>query len=1532
TEKNPDTISLVRLCTSLSRLSNSDIGILQSWFNKILCTREENGETNVVINQENRLHLQNLTNFIVKESSPVDEDVANAFLSALLPMSNHILSSSFEVNGFPDLMIIMATLASAGSGSGHLNLVKTVVLLLETCSTYLSQKDVIEKLETNVMSGRHQIMMESCCYLLSYLADVFEALKMFMNDSIITGRASSPDMELGTSTAVDIDSDWVDDICQDEDESAGEESDEDSFCNKLCTFTVTQKEFMNQHWYHCHTCKMVDGVGVCTVCARVCHKDHDVTYAKYGSFFCDCGAKTDGTCFALVKRMPSTTLPEQSYRLPAYSSDADGTSVLTSSLRRRNSSPDRNAIPGEEQGKRKISETQNRHQTLARQLSPCKTEIINLLMSKNISGTVLDLLQYITPAIVSNCQRYSSAGCSIRARKELQDLHQEIRGLETSDQLMVPTLGSQEGAFENVRLNYSGEQGQTIRQLISTNNIRRVAMCALTSPYGKRQHLAVSHEKGKITLLQLAALLKQADSSKRKLTLTRLVSAPIPFTALSLAANPCNEDFLAVCGLKDCHVLTFNQSGHVCGHIVLHPQLEAGNYVIKSVWLPGSQTELALVTADFIKVYDLSLDIISPQYFFLLPSGKIRDISFVFTENGEKYVLIMSVMGYVYYQIMAEESAAVNGPFYVTSSLELRHPEIKETSGGLINCGGVSVYYSHTFQLVFLSYANGKSFIAPIKQVGVEVDNLFPVEMKSSNGSPSNSNGKSSKDASVAQPLCQWSEVSGHPGLVLAMCQQSNNPVVFMIKPDCVVIQKIKFLNIKAKITDMVALRHVTTPGEMRTTLILLCEDGSLRIYMASSETNYWLRPSLSSGYFFPGIGFGTRTSSLKSLRKKKSGKSRSSCAVSSLSTPVDFFEHCTALNDIEFGGNDVLHIYNTQQVKHRLNTTGLYIASTKPAGFTIEVYNNDPSMVMVGIRILLGTQDINRAPSCVDIFERSSRVYLTRSRWFDFAFTREESLLADKKLSIFFGVSGDANNVTMVDSIKVYGKTKESFSWPDDENEFVNSGSGLVGSSSLDYSSISTSYGQQLSSLDRLLSCSLEVLDGSFTIGSIGSVTDDKEAQKSKALEISTGLLTLPFPVLVQKNIKYLMLTLHQNRTFYNNHRDAAILNYVIKSLVDANRSNELDGEAFYRLMLVTRSIANSRPNNLIKFGECLTAAIGVTEQSPSTKEDQKDIEMTTFSSNVRKTSPEIQTSQSCYELSDSSNKQEQSKSGKQLNVNSTLRSVSFSEVPAKESSSGASFMIYLTDAFWRLYDMRPSNPLLPTVAPRGIVHTDATVQALVEIIHAFTLVDMSNIDIATQLYMKFFLCKDPVISFGAKQALVRVLRPKTRKRKVFIPSPPHCETPSAGGQSIEQSKAPSQSVSSTNSDRRAASQGSIDVFGHDNLIPAGEEQAGHFDLIENLDEVAGAAGGVDELMVAGQFAPLLDLPGDADDEAMVELAIALSLQDQQPPGGGVPDLSGPGRGSAAAEFSFRDGLYSRTSNISAAALKIAKPRQPLL
>lgn len=317
--------------------------------------------------------------------------------------------------------------------------------------------------------------------------------------------------------------------------------------------------------------------------------------------------------------------------------------------------------------------------SIAKQLDGSKEFIISYIGTSTLPESLLDFLQTLIPAVEEACHQKSSVGCHSRGVKALEELHNSEKKIIQTDQLMVPTLGSQEGAFENVRMSYAGEQGQTIRQLLSAHIIRRVAMCCMTSTQGRRQHLAVSHEKGKITVLQLSALLKQADSATRKLTLTRLATAPIPFTVLSLSSNLCNEDFLAVCGLKDCHVLTFTSSGTVCDHLVLHPQLETGNFIIKAIWLPGSQTELALVTADFVKIYDLAVDSINPQYYFLVPSGKIRDCTFMY-ENGIYHILLMSSPGHIYTEILNEESSTKYGTFYVTNTLEVYHADITVSS------------------------------------------------------------------------------------------------------------------------------------------------------------------------------------------------------------------------------------------------------------------------------------------------------------------------------------------------------------------------------------------------------------------------------------------------------------------------------------------------------------------------------------------------------------------------------------------------------------------------------------------------------------------------------------------------------------------------------------------------------------------------------------------------------------------------------------------------------------------------------------
>lgn len=66
----------------------------------------------------------------------------------------------------------------------------------------------------------------------------------------------------------------------------------------------------------------------------------------------------------------------------------------------------------------------------------------------------------------------------------------------------------------------------------------------------------------------------------------------------------------------------------------------------------------------------------------------------------------MSSAGQLYLQPMDITSSAVNGPFYLTNTLPIEHPDLQDSSGQVAG-GGVSVYYSHILQLIFFSYSQG---------------------------------------------------------------------------------------------------------------------------------------------------------------------------------------------------------------------------------------------------------------------------------------------------------------------------------------------------------------------------------------------------------------------------------------------------------------------------------------------------------------------------------------------------------------------------------------------------------------------------------------------------------------------------------------------------------------------------------------------------------------------------------------------------------------------------------------------------------
>lgn len=1330
--------------------------------------------------EKNGRLLQILTKYIVSENR-IAANVSGALFQALIQLGQNLLCPAQEALDFTDLLQVMITLADTAQGKGHSLLFSASVDWLD-----ISKGHVLEKLNNDTKQSKAVIAFENVTSLLKYMVDLLQGLGY--SGSRSTGTTWEDE------TPVEFD-DYLDDLIGEEDDSAIEDSDEDSLGNKLCTYSISQKDFINQHWYHCHTCKMVDKAGVCSVCARVCHKNHDISYAKYGNFFCDCGAKEDGSCQALSKR---TNLNQDSAMIGIGSGLNDIDHNNSSSVRRRASTPPLHSLSS-----RDANQVMDRTMQLTKMIEASKENLKVTEKWKTVVKCLLEFFEYLMPAIQENCAKYSTVGCQLRAKNGLERLHKPVKTFAISDQLMVATLGSQEGAFENVRMNYSGEQGQTIRQLLSTNLVRRVALCCLASPHGKRQHLAVSHEKGKVTILQLSALLKQADAAKRKLTLSRLAAAPIPCIVLSLASNPANEDFLAVCGLKECHILTFSSAGAVNDHIVLTPQLETGNFIKRAIWLPGSQTKLALVTADFVKIYELAEDTLSPQYYFVVPSGKIRDCTFVH-QSDSYYMLIFASSGYIYTQPLADESLAKHGAFYVTNTLELDHPLIKD-SNGLVGGGGVSIYYSHILQLLFFSYSQGKSFIAPLTDVNSGVKCVMQLQT-----GPNNKN----STKVPPQPLCQWTEIPGHPGLICAMMQTSNNPVIYMLKPDGIVMQEIKAQNSKAKIMDMVAIRHASS-GIEKTTLLLLCEDGSLRIYAANTEnTNYWLSPEVqpianqSYSSYLPKSNKKNKKSGSKS-QSFGGGSKSSNGTTSPPSFPIDFFEHCHCLTDIEFGGNDLLQIYNTQQLKHRLNATGLYVTSTRANGFTLEVTNNDPNTVLTGIRILIGTQDAMRAPQSITLLGRTINTLAPRPRWFDIPLTREESLQSDKKLKIIFGPSADPENVSMLDSIKVYGKTKDVFGWPEesDDNATTVANANAMSNVVVNSSNNGESTVSAITPLDKMMTSMLEVLDCGLAL--LGGVNVDA-AVKQKSMEVATKVLLHPLPNLVQNQAKSVLATLLGNQTAYNAYKDKEILSEVnseLEKLKKVRDVRNIDPEAFYRLVLLTRNIAVARPQSLAKIA-----------------------------------------SDNQFEIVQS-----------------------------------------LMHLLHELHEITPSYEAQCSVVRVGLSHTESIVHALVEIIYAFALSDATLIEQMTKYFVKLLLNKAVIISYSAKQAMIKLLRFRAKRRKNVSNTPPICSTPTPSTSQQQIVPHPIQSVENevSASVQAQVAAGRAAALNDELANLVGMQEV---DVVEPLGLEAGgnaqALASVEALLNMGglrNFPQLLDMQQDADEEAIMEIAIALSLQEQE-------------------------------------------------
>ena len=1206
--------------TSLNRLTELTEDELARWFSQLLLpdsTSTDEKITSLYTPEQCQQILATFTKYLIKKNDEgsttlIDERVSRLLLTVLIRLADALFQPTKLAVGLPQIVELLVILAGHGSGQGHRQLFQAITRRqwLTSCANVLQAKDKDQP------SLFYSNILQTSVDLLAYLNDLLVALKHLSSDPL---------------ESVDDEEDEDDD---DEDDDHGQQSEGGSLPsssstteydpNKLCTYTTTKKEYANQHWYHCHSCKMIDRVGICQVCANVCHKDHEISYAKFGSFFCDCGAKEDGSCLALVKRTPTTS--------------NNGASSVTRA--------EKTKMKKGAGKKRKLTHRQRR---LVRQIGSEKEKEISQSLFNEMreisreTGRFFRSLQADLPTeyqeIFNGENRFDLIDQFLRGNEQLT--------IESdSSSFFTGVLHSQENTFEHLKLSLTNEHGQQIKQLLSTNSLRRQGLLV---NLGEDQ-LIVSQEKGKqalISIFQFTSLLKQCQSTtlntsnandnptKKKLTLSKLNSLNVPFTVLSMQVNQLNSNYLCLTGLKDCQVWNLDRHGRLKepSTIIVQPNLDStGNYIIRAQWLADRhQTQLALLTADFIKIFDLAVDPINPIFFFILPTGKVRDCTFYYTRTeGEQrasdacYIFIMASNGYIYYEQLSDSSSARNGSFYVTNTLEMKHESITETNNnGILLGGGVSVYFSCTLKLLFWSFVHGKNFYGIVDPTSIEklllirsIDvKMTPTASSSSSSASATNNGNantSKASTSTYHTLCAWAEIPQHPGLITTMTQMTNNPVILMISPTHLRVNEIKLPLKTTKIQDVLAVRT-----EQRSTLLLLlADDGSLKILTTEKEKcNYWLNQSYLKKKYFPLIideldldesdPLDDPPTPLTSHRPRPVTQPIPSLADSTAATtsasvrfPVDFFESAQVLTEYEFGGRDLLDVYNVNQLKVRLSSPGMFVANVRTGGFTLEVFNKDlENMVVVGVRIHVGSNSMERSPQYFEFCGRTVQVnHQQGPRWYDLCLTREESIQVEKKLAIFVAPSLDTtNHVTVIDDVKVYGKTKGDFQWPDDL-DLVSSSSAapLVPSATGTHSAaLLNGYLQSfrpsnaekelatLSLSDQLLVYSLQVLRGTFTLQQ-----EDPSKLVQEILPSISRMLELSLPGPLQRSSRQLLREFFTSDTEYHEHVDRLQLTLISRCFSSADFLSFFPQlEMFESLLLALLPISRSRPDHFLRY-----------------------------------------------------------------------------------------------------------------------------------------------------------------------------------------------------------------------------------------------------------------------------------------------------------------------------------------------------------
>ena len=648
---------------------------------------------------------------------------------------------------------------------------------------------------------------------------------------------------------------------------------ERALASKVCTFTSSGSNFMEQHWYFCYTCDLTVSKGCCSVCAKVCHRDHRVVYSRSSRFFCDCGAGgvrgSNCQCLKPRKFTGSNSAPVrgsvnfQSF-LP-FTEDGDQLPDSDSDL--------------DEDGCTDVDNSVSL--SISRELQDGMPVLLEEL---DVEGQVLELCSSLLPSIVSKRDSNLSQDKKIILGKD--------KVLSYGVDILQLKKAYKSGSLDlKIKADYSN--AKELKSHLSSGSLVKSLLSVSI-----RGRLAVG-EGDKVAIFDVGHLIGQATIAPvtaDKTNVKPLSKNVVRFEIVHLVFNPVVENYLAVAGFEDCQVLTLSPRGEVTDRLAIELALQ-GAYIRRIDWVPGSQVQLMVVTNRFVKIYDLSQDNISPMHYFTLSDDMIVDATLLVASQGRVFLIVLSELGSLYRLELSLEGNVGAKPLKEIIHIQDRNIQAK----------GSSVYFSSTYKLLFISYQDGTTFIGRLNPNATSLTEISAVYEDEQDGK--------------LRPagLHRWKELLVGSGLFVCFSSVKPN-VALAISMGSNELFAQNMRHAVGSTSPLVGITAYKPLSKDKIHCLVLHDDGSLQIY----------------SHVPMGVDAGASVTLDKVKRLGSDILNNKAYAGTNPEFPLDFFEKTVCITaDVKLGG-DAVRNGDSEGAKHSLVSEDGFLESPSPAGFKV--------------------------------------------------------------------------------------------------------------------------------------------------------------------------------------------------------------------------------------------------------------------------------------------------------------------------------------------------------------------------------------------------------------------------------------------------------------------------------------------------------------------------------------------------------------------------------------------------------------------